>query len=65
MRTLNYSTFREFPQDQLPPLNAASSSGGGEAHSLNPWQVRGATFNRLSLSCTFAQANAEVEQAFS
>lgn len=55
VRTLNYSSFREFQQDQLPPLNSSDSSraaaaaattasgdgeAAGEEHCLNPWQVR-------------------------
>lgn len=50
MRTLNYSTFRDFPVDHLPPLNDAEGSTSGEdraaaaaSHVLNPWQVRHAT----------------------
>ena len=51
VRTLNYSTFRDYPTDQLVPLMsgapaaqpAGAEAGAADAERLSAWQVRHAT----------------------
>ncbi|PSC74256.1 BSD domain containing [Micractinium conductrix] len=50
VRTLNYSTFRDFPAEHLLPasepgseVSSSAAAAGGPPYRLNPWQVRHAT----------------------
>ncbi|EFN60126.1 hypothetical protein CHLNCDRAFT_133492 [Chlorella variabilis] len=55
VRTINYSTFRDFPAEHLLPASEGSATGGPDvasssgAFELNAWQVRHATLVVLAL----------------
>ncbi|GAB4822589.1 hypothetical protein N2152v2_009635 [Parachlorella kessleri] len=40
IRTLNYSTFRDFPSEHLSPLQAGEPTDGAARQALNPWQAQ-------------------------
>lgn len=43
VRSLNYSTFRDFPEEHLQPLDDGGEGSGSGSKSLSPWQARHAT----------------------